>query len=251
MKLAIFSAFPQEIKPIAKKFRPFKKVKTNPFNIYLAAYSSCQIIFVLTGMGISNAEAAVKYIHTEYNPDFIISAGFGGAVYDGAKIGDLIWASSIQMVPDVSKNIWDSYNNDRIFKALGSRIGIRKGAILTLNGWMKKKEIRQAISDELSLPVCDMETFPLAHIATQRGVPFHAIRSITDTAEQDISFNPYEVVNRSNNYRLSKVLCLIMRKPGLIPEMIRLCRNSKTASKKLSCAVTALIEILIKEGKTE
>lgn len=244
MKIAIFAAFPQEIKPIVKKFRPFKKIRITSFKIYLTEHMSSQLLLILTGMGITNAENTIRHVIEEYNPDVIISIGFGGALYDGAVIGDCIWGSRIILFPGGSKAELDLPDNQEILKPLMRGTGIREGSIVTLNRWMHKKDIKQALQQELLLPICDMETFPLAQVSIQKGISFISVRSITDTAYQEIPFHPEEVTDRTGNYNLSKALWLILKKPKLLPEIIKLCRNTKSASLRLCLAMTCLIGLL-------
>ena len=243
-RLALFAAFPQEIKPIIKNFNTARAVQANPFKIFLAESSSYQIIVILTGVGVSNAEAAMRYVLEQYNPDSVISIGFGGALYKGAGIGDLVWASRVLLISEDKKNFLDLPDTGETLRVLSEKITIHAGSVLSLERWMNKKEIKQALRLELSFPVCDMETYPLAYLSVQRGLPFFGIRAVTDTADEEIPFNPYEVCDKSGNYRISKALKLILKKPKLIPEITRLGKNSKSASLRLSRAVQSLIEIL-------
>jgi adenosylhomocysteine nucleosidase len=244
MRLALFAAFPQEIKPIIKYFRAAKEAKTNPFKIFLTESSSYEIIVILTGVGVSNAEAAMKFVLEKYKPDSIISIGFCGALYKGAGIGDLIWASRVMLISQDKNHTLEIQDSGKLLKVLCEQVPIKAGSVLSLERWMKKTEINQTLTGELSFPVCDMETYPLAHLSIKRGLPFIVIRAVTDTADEDIPFNPYEVCDTSGAFRISKVLGLLLRKPTLIPEIIRLGRNSKSASLTLCRAVQTLIEIL-------
>ena len=244
MRLALFAAFPQEIKPIVKNFRAAKGVKTTPFKIFFTESSSYEIIVILTGVGVSNAEAAMKFVLEQYKPDSIISIGFCGALYKGAEIGDLIWASRVLLISGDKKNTLEFQDSGELLRILCEKVTIKAGSVLSLERWMRKTEINRALTEELSFPVCDMETYPLAHLSIKRGLPFFGIRAVTDTADEDIPFNPYEVCDSSGTFRISKVFGLLLCKPTLIPEIIRLGRNSKSASLKLCRAVQTLIEIL-------
>jgi hypothetical protein len=89
-----------------------------------------------------------------------------------------------------------------------------------------------------------METFPLAKAALARGLPFVAIRSITDRSHEEIPPELLCVSDESGNYRLSRALDVLLRKPSLIPRAIHLRRNSAIASRNLWRAVKALMEVL-------
>jgi adenosylhomocysteine nucleosidase len=248
VRLAIFSAFPQELKYIVKNFTIMKKLKKYPFHIFLAKYSSSEIILVQTGIGTHNAENSLEYILEEYSPDCILSLGFGGALYDGAIVGDLIWVSKVLLIPESavekSQYLLEIPNSRETFSKLSDKIVMHEGCALTLEKWMKKSEVKKMIPRELSLPICDMETFFLAKLSVQKGLPFFAVRAITDLINEEIPRDLLRVSDKSGNYRFTRALFLLLCKPKLILSMIKLGRNSKVAAKNLWLVVKSLVEIL-------
>jgi nucleoside phosphorylase len=256
MRLAVFSAFPHELKCIVKNFKPIKNLRRHPFSTFLTKYLNSEIILVHTGMGTRNAETALKYILKEYSPDFILSIGFGGALYDGALIGDLVWASRVILVSeDVLKGSpLASYNMEsyllevpdarEIFSRLSGKVSMHEGCILTCERYIKKSEIKKHLSKDLSFPVCDMETFFLAKLSIEQGLPFFAVRSITDRADEEIPPEFFGVTDESGRYRLFRALSLILSKPGLIKDVIRTGRSSSIASNNLWHLVKTIIEIM-------
>jgi nucleoside phosphorylase len=256
MRLAIFSAFPHELKCIVKNFKPIKNLRRHPFSTFLAKYLNSEIILVQTGMGTRNAEAALKYTLEEYDPDFILSIGFGGALYDGALIGDLVWASRVILIPeDILNGLRpSSYNMEsylleipdtgEIFTKLSGRVNMHKGCILTCERYMKKSEVKKYLSKDISFPVCDMETFFLAKLSIEQRLPFFAVRSITDRSDEEIPSEFLGVTDESGKYKLFRALSLILSKPWLIKDVIRTGRSSGIASTNLWHLVKAIIEIM-------
>ncbi len=243
MRIAIFSAFPQELKQTVRNLRDVKKFKKNPFTLLFSRYSSNEIILAQTGMGTGNAEAALKYILEKHPPDIIASIGFGGALYPGAVIGELVRASKVLLISGNAVDVLELPNVE-IFSKIHDRIAMRKGSIVTLEQWMNKSEIKKVLPQELLFPVCDTETYPLAKLSIQRGLPFLAVRSITDRTDEDIPTGLLGVTDGSGDYRLSRAVKVLLRNPNLIPAGIRLGINSRRASKNLWRAVRSLIEIL-------
>jgi nucleoside phosphorylase len=241
-KLAIFSAFPHELKCIAKNLKPIKNLRRHPFSTFLTKYLNSEIILVHTGMGARSAEAAFKYVLEEYSPDFILSIGFGGALYDGALIGDLVWASRVILFPeDVFLEVPDA---GEISKRLSGKVSMHEGCILTFEKYMKKSEVKKHLSNDFSFPVCDMETFFLAKLSIEKRLPFFAVRSITDRADEDIPSEFLSVTDESGRYKLSRALSLIISRPKLIKDIFRTGRASAIASNNLWHLVKAMIEII-------
>ncbi len=253
MRLAILAAFPQELKKIIKNLSAAKDARRCHFEIYRATHLSTEIILVTTGIGTANAEAALRYIHDEFGPEFIMSIGYGGALYDGAAIGDLIWGSKFILMPELTvdgagnaskSDHLEILGNEKAFSKLINTVSIRKGDIITLRSLMKKSEIKRALPGELLNPVCDMETFPLAHFCLETGLRFAAIRSITDLQNEDIPPELHGMSDDSGKYSLLCAIRTLISKPMLLPRVIRLAKNSNNASQNLCYFVESFLETL-------
>ncbi len=250
MKLALFSAFPHELKHIIKNLRA-ERVRTSPFIIWSARAAAKEIIIVLSGMGAINSEAAWNYVTGEYSPDYIISAGFGGALYNGARIGDLVAASGVLLYPETAEENAHGNRNylavpgaKDVMRKMACADGVEEGSILTLRHRLNKAKIDKELLQRLSFPVCDMETFPLAKLSLQGGLPFFAIRAVTDRAHEEIPHELFDVTDANGNYSLSRAMRIILSHPALIPSSIRMGNNARLASQKLCRAVKELIRIL-------
>jgi adenosylhomocysteine nucleosidase len=254
LRLAIFSAFPQEIKQLVRGFRPVEKSERHSLVLYFARYFSREIIIVQTGIGAENTEAALKYVIKDYSPDLVLSVGFGGALYDGASAGDIVCGDRVFLIPG---NISKRSTPDRmkldseeipdaaaIASRLSDRVQMHVGCILTLERHLEKSVIRKMLPGDLSFPVCDMETYFLARLAKEMALPFLGLRAITDRADEEIPVELLRVTDESGKYRLSLAVGLILRRPQIITHIFRIGKNARAASINLSHAVRALIEVL-------
>lgn len=244
MRVVIFSAFPQEIKQIIKNLKAEKSFERHPLTTFSARYSSKEIIIVLTGMGKVNAVRAMEYTVMKYSPDLALSIGFGGALYKGAVIGEIVWGSRILLIQDDITETLDLPNLKDVFGKVAGNFAVREGSILTLSGWMKKADIKKVLPNELSFPVCDMETFFIAKPAMGKRFPFYAIRSITDRAREEIPSEFMSVTDEHGKYKFSRALKMVIGKPKLMGDIIRIGRNSRKASINLWSAVKSFIEIV-------
>ncbi|HXX80767.1 MAG TPA: hypothetical protein VEI46_04410, partial [Thermodesulfovibrionales bacterium] len=171
MRIALFAAFPQELKHIARNLRIKEKIRAGSFNIALADYSpSSEVVVVESGMGMHNTKTAFSHVVEQYHPDFILSLGFGGALYDGASIGDLVWASKVFLVPAAEEGSpvphpdrWQQLSTvpeaRDICLRLSLQFPVREGSVLTLTNWVDKSKFIKSLPAELPLPVSDMETY--------------------------------------------------------------------------------------------
>jgi adenosylhomocysteine nucleosidase len=254
LRLAIFSAFPHEIKQLLRDFHPVEKFERHSLALYSTRYFSREVIVVQTGLGAENTEDALKYVVKDYSPDFLVSAGFGGALYSGAAAGDIICARRVFLIPE---NIPAGSAPDRmkldsqeipdapeIAGKLSDRLRIHEGCIITLEKHMDKPTIRKILPADLPFPVCDMETYFLARLATEMGLPFLGLRAITDRSDEEIPAEFLRVTDESGKYRLSLALRLILGRPQIVMHIFRIGINARIASTNLSHAVRSLIEML-------
>jgi nucleoside phosphorylase len=254
LRLAIFSAFPQEIKRLVRGFRPAEKSERHSLVLYFARYFSKEVIVVQTGIGAENTEAALKYVVKDYAPDILLSVGFGGALYDGASAGDIICGDRVFLIPEnipegSAPNHTELESEEipgatEILRKLADRVPAHKGCILTVAKHMDKPTVRQFLPGDLSFPVCDMETYFFSRLAKKMGIPFLGLRAITDCSDEEIPVELLSVTDKSGKYRLSRAIGLIIGKPKIIGNIFRIGMNARIASINLSNAVRAVIEVL-------
>ena len=244
MRVALFSAFPQEVREVIRKIGATRPLKKTSFEICHAAYSSHEIIIVQTGFGIRNAENAIEYVVEEYAPEVVISSGFGGALYDGARIGEVVWASHALFISEHGLQFADLQNGRDMFERLAGRLALREGSVVTLEGWKNKAEVRKIVPENFPFPVCDMETFPLTKISLERGLTIYAFRCITDRNDEEIPHELLGVSDEAGRYRLSRAVKLLFSRPALIPDSIKLGVHSYIAGRSLWRTLSALIREL-------
>lgn len=244
MKIAVIGALPHELKPLLKHVKAQRQLRAHAFPAalskshskvawYRATYLSHEIMIAQTGIGIRNAEDALTWILDAFNPDFLLSIGFAGALYEGARIGDLVMATSVSLVFGNSIKTIQIPDENGLRNGLGSGTSLRAGSFFTLETLMEKKAVKPLVPVDAAFPVCEMETFPLAELAQARQIPFLAIRSITDRLDEEIPSDFLEVTDSAGRYRTLKAAGLLLRKPQLIPMAAQLARRSRAASETL------------------
>ena len=159
-----------------------------------------------------------------------------------ARIGDLIMATSISLVSGHVVKTIQVPEVTGVSERLSGSANIQAGHFITLERWMEKETVKRLLPAEIAFAVCDTETFPLAEIALQRQLPFLAVRSITDRADEEIPRALLKVNDASGSYRFLRAVFLLLSKPRLIPAAIRLGRRGAVASENLWRAFEAVVD---------
>ena len=89
-----------------------------------------------------------------------------------------------------------------------------------------------------------METAAVANVAGAAGIPFMAIRAITDTFDEKLAFTLDEFCDRELNLKMWRVLLAVARKPRIIPQLARLSGNSRRAGHLLAETVVRIVPTL-------
>ncbi len=250
-RLLICAAIPHEFKYIRRNLSPKELQSSTAGRAFTAQTASAEITLLQTGIGIHNAESSIESLLKEVHPDLIISLGFGGALQEGVAAGELVRASKIIFLRSRTNGASSLKTTDislpkaNLTGIFGSSISFREGCIVTLENPMTKQEIRNVLPGNIPFPVCDMETFALATIAARSHLPFVAVRAISDTSDQEISQEVFDIIDSSGKTSYARLLVSLLKKPSLIKILISLGLNSEKAAKRLGDLVTCFLDNVV------
>lgn len=253
MKVAVFAAFPQELKHIPKESVLAGRRAEGTVPLWRSRYHGAELIIAETGMNAAHMAAAFWQVLREHRPQVALSIGFGGALYRQSEIGDLVIPTRYFLYSpeglielehlgrrnaELEQSLWSGSVMDR----LRQKLPVKAGSFITLPHWIAKEKLKATLPAGVPLPVCDRETVHLARLAHSSTIPFFAIRAITDRADEDIPEELFRVVDDRGRYRLSLALGVLLSRPCLMPDAVRLGRHAVRASRRLWSAVKAFVE---------
>ena len=152
----------------------------------------------------------------------ILSAGIAGALNPELTPGSIV----IDGDPDTLARLAIALPHAKIGKVIG------QDSIAT-NPAMKRKLAVQGVA-------VDMESHIAAAVARAQGLPFGAVRVISDTAEETLPPAALVGMSPDGGMALGKVLASLARNPGQLPDLIRIGRQSGLAFRTLARAFEAL-----------
>ncbi len=250
MKLAILGALPRELSYVIKDLGAAKSPEEWPFPAYLSKLDSSEVTIVQTGMGMVRAEAALKAVLERFSPDCVMSVGFAGALYPGASPGDLVRGVRFFIFPAVGGESATSLIRSeldlrpslpgRLAEKLADLANLSEGSIITLQQQMKKSVLAERIPGGLPFPVCDMETFSVAELSLRQHIPFFAVRSISDTLDEEVPPELVGVVEETGQPNLGRLFYAVTTNPALVTDVLRLRRNSEVAARSLGRIIAEL-----------
>jgi adenosylhomocysteine nucleosidase len=247
--IGLIAAMPDEISPLLKQLRKHDKTTLRGFPLYRFTVAGNHCSLIESGMGPGRAQRAAEALIESIHPDLLISFGFCGAVMPGLSAGDLAVARrSILYREDTisSGNSIELPASSKAMRIMGticekSDCKVVQSDFITSEIILNKKELRDILPIDIANPVLDMETWAVARIAGQGGIPILAIRAVSDSAEEELEFSLDQFVDSEMNIRIGRILRAIARKPRIIPQLLRLAKNAKIAGRNLAVALDGLL----------
>jgi len=236
--ISIICAIRQETVPILKRFPAERISWPDGLPAWTFQAYGHSVTLIECGIGSSKAAKAAETA-AALGLDIIISAGFCGSLTKGVAIGELFLAEKLYsysagtfsagIIPEQELN-----------GLIGTRL--KKATFITTAEIVNKAQVHSLLPDPAAATMLEMESSAVAAVCRSSNIRFFAIRSVSDTAEQDPS-KLFQLIcdNKCNVSRAKAVLSLI-RKPSLMPEFLQLYRNSTVAGKTLTEAIALALE---------
>jgi hypothetical protein len=120
------------------------------------------------------------------------------------------------------------------------------GPIAASPGVMADAEAKAAVANASGALVVDMESGAIAAVARDRGIPFHALRTVLDLADERLPFGPDIVDERTGTVRAGRAL-RALAPPSRWPAAVRLLRGQRAAAR----ALRALAQVIAHDGMPE
>ena len=248
MKIGIITAMPGETQAIVRALQHAEKNRVGECVVYRSQSSRHEILVAESGMGFANATTAARQLIGELRPDLIISAGFCGGISPELRVGDAVLAigltivseNGLQEVPAAVAPV------SGVFAAGQAAEGRRvfAGLFATTTAIMQKGRLLARLPAAAPFPVVEMESSAIALVAGENGIPFVGLRTVSDPFDEELGFSLDEFCDDRMRIRIPRVLLTVARKPRIIPQLIRLARNSRVAAASLSETFKRLLAVV-------
>jgi hopanoid-associated phosphorylase len=162
----------------------------------------------------------------------LISFGYAGGIARGIAAGDLIIASEIRHGRDdvqPCEPIW----SDALASALSAHARIHRAPIAASSEIVKSTQDKMTLRYITGAFATDMESFAIAQVAADAGLPFVTLRVVIDTHDQDLPPMAVEAAGPDGRLKPWRILWSLISNPGQIPKLGPLTRNSRLADRTL------------------
>ncbi len=185
------------------------------------SYAGKEIVAVKAGIGKVNAATVTAFLIADDKVDAIISFGLSGAISGLAKNDIVAGTSYTECDFDLTAIGYELgvkpqkkyvYEADKALLEAAMKIEGMKTAVCGCGDlFLADKERKELYKKTFNITEFDMETGAEASVCYDAGVPFLAIRQISDTAD-DTAADSYRVLNASQPVELTEVIKQIIEK---------------------------------------
>ena len=162
--------------------------------------------------------------------DYLISAGFAGALNDQLEVGDLLLARNFS-------TLWSTENRSSL-----SSLPIHIADLLTVPALINSGEDRNKLALTSGAVAVDMETEFIARACAAHGIPVLSLRVISDTTKElfpaptDVLFD----MERQQT-QILKLATHFFAHPHHIPRLVQFARRITRARKVLADALADVV----------
>lgn len=245
--ILLLGAFGQEIDGLRRQLDIEEVVAGQDYKLYRGKYENRDILLVQTGMGKKRAESATKSVLERYPVTAIISVGVAGGLNPELKIGTVVLCSTLYYAngSDQKDPKAESYASDANLISLASegpediKANCYIGSSVTELQLECSPQKQQELAETFHADVVEMESYWIARIASARGIPFIAIRSISDRGND---VQPFDQILTSDGKLLWKkaVVCFTTH-PNYLINVFKLYLHVRVATKNLTACVLNLV----------
>jgi adenosylhomocysteine nucleosidase len=198
-----------------------------------------RVLLVQAGMGPGGAARAVACLE---RPALLLSAGFCGGVGRGLAVGDLVVAAQVARHRAlVSADLVLLETATRAMAGVG--LSFHVGTLRTVDEVVVSRDEGNGNADGPILAV-DMESAHLAEAAQQAGIPFLAIRVVSDTPTQPWAAHGARFLTPDGRLNRAALGAALLRHPSWLPRLLTLAVTLRRATRRLARAIDALLSEL-------
>ena len=190
MKIGILCACPAEFAPYEKLIAG-KAVEHRGCFVLEGKLCGRDAAVICCGLGKVNAAIGASLLINDFSADRVVLSGVAGALAEGLHIGDTVMVTDT-LYHDLDAGLLTGYHPspiDPAFQCDPALIGLAKalpmhfGRTVTGDSFIED-EGRAELIDRFHPLTCDMETAAAAHMCRTLGIPFNAVRAVSDTREE-------------------------------------------------------------------
>ena len=178
-------------------------------DFYKTVIGGKDVVIVYSGIGKVNAAYACTLLCREFSPSFIISTGLSGGLGRSNVLETVVATATCQhdsdttalgdpigLISTINKIYFPT--DEKLTDLIASVSGAKKGVFACGDRFVADKESAQKIVENFDAIACDMESGAIGQISYLSGVPYVAVRIISDGANEGAPISFTELCDKAS-----------------------------------------------------
>ncbi len=193
---------------------------------------------ILGGMGYEAAFSAARTL-AESGVGILISFGVAGGLAKGLNSGDLVVVTAV-VDPGGDELAADARFSGHLAHNLANCLTLSRGKLAHAVDPVTTVADKQRLFEQTGSLAVDMETLAIAAFAVAAGMPWCSLRAIVDPAESPLPEDSLSLYDPSGRFEPYKLVRRLVRRPGLLSDLILLGARAQKAKRSLRLAAASL-----------
>jgi len=173
---------------------------------------------VFTGMGRNNAARVIENRCASHRPDLVVTCGFAGGLNPIFSESDVVF---------------DADTNTPLESKLNES-GAKRATFFCANRVAITSEEKLRLWRYTGMDIVEMESETIRDHCRDLGIPSATIRSICDSAHDDLPLDFNLLMNNHQNVNYKKMSWLLIKSPRLIIELLAFQKKTTDAAQALA-----------------
>lgn len=201
-----------------------------------------RLLVAVSGMGYRRAEIAAGAVLDAHGVERIIAAGFAGALRPELQSGGLLIAD--QVLDSLADPTFSYPCTARLSGIPMRGIGVCIGSLATVGRVISCPQEKACLRRRYDCDAVDMESAAVASVAHFHEIPFGAVRAIVDRADESIPPVLTGIMREDGSIRLLAALSAMARHPQILPNALRISRQSAIAARNLAAYLRTAVRAI-------
>ncbi|MDA1054953.1 MAG: nucleoside phosphorylase [Planctomycetota bacterium] len=202
-----------------------------------------QVLVVESGVGQDAANAMTADLIGLYQPNWVISAGFAGALQGELRRGHILMADEVADATGRRLSIGLTVDH----ASMEASPSLHVGRLLTVDQLIRTRSQKEQLGAEHEALACDMETLAVADACARAGTKFLSVRIISDSIDDELPKEIEGLLSQDSLVgKLGAAAGAIVHRPSCVKDLWKLKENALKATDRLARFLTGVIDQLPK-----
>lgn len=227
-RVAILVPMDVEVRPVVAAL-PVARLGDGAPKGWSGRVGDTEITVHMIGIGPAHAGQVTEHVIARHAPDRLVVCGIAGGLGAASEIGQLV----------VPSEVIDASTDERFESHPWSTL-VLSGSLVTTDGMWGADRLADHVG--AGVAAVDMESSAVAAVATRHGLPWTAVRAISDLLREGIVDESTLALTRPDGTSdVGAALRYVARGPWRVPGLVRVATDMRRATRVATAAVVTAL----------